>query len=38
RFFSRAEMDQISYRPLSLPDVAWSDGVHYDALEPLLKF
>ncbi|WP_299425263.1 NUDIX hydrolase [uncultured Shimia sp.] len=38
RFFSRADMDQISYRPLSLPDVAWGIGVHYDALEPLLKF
>lgn len=38
RFFSRAEMENISYRPLSLPDVAWGDDAHYDALEPLLKF
>ncbi|WP_294228420.1 NUDIX hydrolase [uncultured Shimia sp.] len=38
RFFTRTEMEQLSYRPLSLPDVAWGDGVHYDALEPLLKF
>ncbi len=38
RFVSRAEMAQLSFRPLSLPDVAWGNGIHYDALEPLLKF
>ncbi|SMP26467.1 NUDIX domain-containing protein [Shimia sagamensis] len=37
-FFSRTELEQLSFRPLSLPDVAWGNGVHYDALEPLLKF
>lgn len=34
---SRAEMAQLRYKPDSLPDVAWGDGVLYDPLEPLVR-
>lgn len=38
RFFSRAEMAQIRYKPDSLPDVAWgTGGIAYDPLELLVK-
>jgi len=34
---SRAEMAQLRYKPDSLPDVTWGDGVLYDPLEPLVR-
>lgn len=39
RFFSRAEMEVIRYKPDSLPDVTFSPGtaISYDALEPLIR-
>lgn len=38
RFFSRAEMAGIRYKPDSLPDVAWSSRtVPYDALEHIVR-
>jgi len=37
RFFSRAEMVAIRYKPDTLPEAAWSDGVFYDPLEPILR-
>jgi hypothetical protein len=29
-------MAHLRYKPDSLPDIAWSDGIGYDALEPLV--
>lgn len=37
RFFSRAALAEIAFRPLSLANVAWGTGLHYDPLEPMLK-
>ena len=38
RFFSRAEMDDIRYKPDSLVAVAWDQGaLAYDPLEPLVN-
>ena len=39
RFFSRAEMAGIRFKPDSLPEVAWDAGAHiaYDPLEPLVR-
>ncbi|PSL20227.1 NUDIX domain-containing protein [Shimia abyssi] len=37
RFFSRAEMDQIAFKPDSLPAVAWGSDLLYDPLEPIVK-
>lgn len=38
RFFSRAELAQIRFKPDSLPTVAWGDqSAHYDPLEVILK-
>lgn len=37
RLFSRAEMQTIRVKPDSLADVAWSDRVFYDALEPIVR-
>ncbi len=39
RFFSRAEMEVIRYKPDSLPDVTFSPetAISYDALEPLIR-
>ena len=36
RFFTRAEMGAIRYKPDSLPDVAFSRGFGYDPLEVLV--
>lgn len=37
-FFSRTEMHNITFKPDSLPDVAWADGpLTYDPLELLLR-
>ncbi len=33
----RDRMDQVRYKPDSLPDVAWGDGLLYDPLEPLVR-
>ena len=39
RFFDRQEMNQIRYKPDSLPAVAWGDerAITYDALELLVR-
>jgi 8-oxo-dGTP diphosphatase len=37
RFFSRAEMAGIRYKPDSLPDAAWGEALLYDPLELLIK-
>lgn len=34
---ARHDMHRYRYKPNSLPDVAWSDAVVYDALEPLVR-
>lgn len=34
---ARGDMHRYRYKPDSLPDVAWSDTVYYDALEPLVR-
>jgi hypothetical protein len=30
-------MAKYRYKPDSLPEVAWSDIIHYDALEPIVR-
>ncbi|MFN3823073.1 MAG: NUDIX domain-containing protein [Pseudorhodobacter sp.] len=37
RFFSRAEMATIRFKPDSLPDAAWGQGILYDPLEPIVR-
>lgn len=37
RFFTRADMASIRFKPDSLPDVAWGDGLLYDPLEPIVR-
>jgi len=37
QFFSREELANIRYKPDSLSEIAWGDGMGYDALEPLLR-
>ena len=37
RFFSRAEMADIRFKPDSLPDAAWGQGVLYDPLEMIVR-
>lgn len=37
RFFSRAEMSTLRYKPDSLPDVAFSRGMGYDPLEKIVR-
>jgi len=39
RYFTRNELENIRYKPDSLPNVAWDSGntITYDALEPLLR-
>ncbi|MBF9043952.1 NUDIX domain-containing protein [Rhodobacterales bacterium HKCCE4037] len=34
---TREEMAGLRYKPDSLPDIAWSDRVFYDPLEPVLR-
>lgn len=34
---SRDEMKDLRYKPDSLPDIAWGDGIYYDPLEPILR-
>jgi 8-oxo-dGTP diphosphatase len=34
---SRADMAGLRYKPDTLPDAAWGDGVIYDPLEPLVR-
>jgi 8-oxo-dGTP pyrophosphatase MutT (NUDIX family) len=34
---ARGEMHRYRYKPDSLPDVAWSDTILYDPLEPLVR-
>lgn len=37
RFFARAEMGAIRFKPDSLPQAAWGEGIGYDPLEPLAR-
>lgn len=37
RFFSRAEMADIRFKPDSLPAVAWGQGLFYDPLEVIVR-
>lgn len=37
RFFSRAEMAHIRFKPDSLPAAAWGGGILYDPLEPIVR-
>lgn len=37
RFFSRAEMSGIRFKPDSLPEAAWGQGLTYDPLERLIR-
>ena len=37
RFFSREELMRVAFKPDSLPDVAWGNGLSYDPLEPIIK-
>ena len=37
RFFSRAEMAGIRYKPDSLPDAAWDGSLLYDPLEAIIR-
>jgi ADP-ribose pyrophosphatase YjhB (NUDIX family) len=37
RFFSRADMATIRFKPDSLPSVAWGHGLTYDPLERLVR-
>jgi len=37
RFFSRAEIATIRFKPDSLPDAAWGQGILYDPLEPIVR-
>ncbi|MFT4151789.1 MAG: NUDIX hydrolase [Paracoccaceae bacterium] len=39
RFFSRAELEggAIRFKPDSLPEAAWGQGILYDPLEPLVR-
>ncbi len=37
RFFARAEMSGIRYKPDSLPEAAWGGAMLYDPLEPLVR-
>ncbi|NDR59652.1 NUDIX domain-containing protein [Aliiruegeria sabulilitoris] len=34
---SRADMEQLRFKPDGLPEAAWGDGIHYDPLELLIK-
>jgi 8-oxo-dGTP diphosphatase len=34
---SRADMAHLRYKPDTLPDAAWGEGVIYDPLEPLVR-
>ncbi len=37
RFFARAEMETIRFKPDLLPAAAWGTGCLYDPLEPILR-
>ncbi|MEJ6389582.1 NUDIX hydrolase [Gymnodinialimonas ulvae] len=37
RLVSRAQMDGLRYKPDSLPEIAWSETIYYDPLEPVLR-
>ena len=37
RFVTRDELSQMAFKPDSLPDVAWSEKLFYDPLEPIVK-
>ncbi len=37
RFFNRAELATIRYKPDSLPDAAWGTGILYDPLELIVR-
>lgn len=37
RWTSQAEMPGLRFKPDSLPDVAWGEGLLYDPLEPIVR-
>ena len=37
RFFDRAEMERLRFKPDSLPAAAWGEGLLYDPLEPIVR-
>lgn len=37
RFFAREDMAGVTFKPSSLPDVAWARGMGYDPLERILR-
>lgn len=37
RFFARAELSAIRFKPDSLPDAAWGEGITYDPLERMVR-
>jgi len=37
RFFSRADLSGIRFKPDSLPAAAWGEGILYDPLEPIIR-
>lgn len=34
---TKEEMGQLRFKPDSLPEIAWSDAIYYDPLEPILR-
>lgn len=37
RFFTRLELERIRYKPDSLSDAAWGEGILYDQLEAIVR-
>lgn len=37
RWVTRAELGTLGHKPDSLAEIAWGDGIGYDALEPILR-
>lgn len=37
RFFTQIELAQVPFKPDSLPEVAWGEGLSYDPLEPIVR-
>ncbi|MDH2325750.1 NUDIX hydrolase [Cereibacter sp. SYSU M97828] len=36
-WFTRSQMETLRFKPDSLPDAAWGEGILYDPLEPILR-
>lgn len=37
RFVTREQLQRLRFKPDSLPEVAWGEGIHYDSLEPIVR-